>query len=127
MTDAIPETMLAIHHHEAEDPGNLAPFNPTCCQAQMTALKLLMLNADDVLFDLGCGDGKFLINAATHTEGIRCVGIELNHKFFSRGKEAIDALSEDIKSRILLREGDILIEGSRSTIAASTWTSIRRF
>lgn len=95
---------------EEEDQISLAPFNPTCHQAQMTALKMLKLKSDDVLFDLGSGDGQLLIKAATQTHGVRCVGIELDPKFVSRGNQVKDGLPADIKSRVLLRQGDVLVE-----------------
>jgi cyclopropane fatty-acyl-phospholipid synthase-like methyltransferase len=39
----------------------LAPFNPTSNEAIQIALDLLELKDDDVLYDLGCGDGRLLI------------------------------------------------------------------
>jgi hypothetical protein len=101
-------------NQEERDPITLAPFNPTCRQAQITALKLLALKADDVLFDLGSGDGQFLIQAATITECMLCVGIELNPVFVSRGIQAKDALPENIKRRVVLRQGDVLVQAGVS-------------
>lgn len=39
----------------------LAPFNPTNIEAIHMALKLLNINSDDVLYDIGCGDGRCLV------------------------------------------------------------------
>ena len=39
----------------------LAPFNPTSTEAIQIALDLLELQDGDVLYDLGCGDGRLLI------------------------------------------------------------------
>ena len=39
----------------------LAPFNPTNLDAIHVALDLLHLTSNDVVYDLGCGDGRFLI------------------------------------------------------------------
>jgi len=39
----------------------LAPFNPTSTEAIKIALDLLELKDNDVLYDLGCGDGRLLI------------------------------------------------------------------
>lgn len=36
----------------------LAPFNPTDISAQQAGIKMLGLKAGDVLYDLGCGDGR---------------------------------------------------------------------
>lgn len=42
-----------------------------------TMLDLMQLRSDDVLADLGCGDGRILIAAAKR--GIRGIGVELDH------------------------------------------------
>jgi precorrin-6B methylase 2 len=84
----------------------LAPFNPTCTQAQEIALKLLSLSEDDVLFDLGCGDGRLLVAAASQTPGLRCVGIEIDPVHAKRASEAISAA--DVGSRVEIREGDVM-------------------
>lgn len=45
-------------------PSNrLAPYNPTHATAREKALDLLGLSNNDVLFDLGCGDGRLLFTA----------------------------------------------------------------
>lgn len=38
----------------------LAPYNPTDYEVVDTAIKLLGVRANDVVYDLGCGDGRFL-------------------------------------------------------------------
>jgi len=43
--------------------NRLAPYNPTHDTAQSTALDLLALTSRDVLFDLGCGDGRLIVAA----------------------------------------------------------------
>lgn len=88
--------------------SSLAPFNPTCNQAQETTLKLLNLTANDVLFDLGCGDARMLLHAAERVPGLRCVGIELDYVFVERGREALSALPESVQTRVDIRNGDLL-------------------
>jgi hypothetical protein len=43
----------------------LAPYNPTNPDCIELALGLLRLVPGDVVFDLGCGDGRFLAQART--------------------------------------------------------------
>ena len=38
--------------------NKLAPFNPTDISAQHAGISMLNLKDDDVLYDLGCGDGR---------------------------------------------------------------------
>lgn len=92
-----------------DNPNKLAPFNPSCLQAQEIAFEMLDLQGDDVFFDLGCGDGRICIKAAQTIPGLQCVGIELDPLFFGRGKEAL-GLEENanLVGRVDLREGNVL-------------------
>lgn len=42
----------------------LAPYNPTNVDCVTLALNLLELHDGDLLYDLGCGDGRFLVEVA---------------------------------------------------------------
>ncbi len=39
----------------------LAPFNPTSLEVVAIALEMLQIGASDIVYDLGCGDARFLI------------------------------------------------------------------
>ena len=43
------------------------------------ALELLALSPEDVVYDVGCGDGRFIVEAAKRT-GCRCVGVEITEE-----------------------------------------------
>jgi hypothetical protein len=98
--------------------NRLAPFNPTSDQAQQTAIRLLDLAKDDVLFDLGCGDGRLLITAVESMEGLRCVGIEMDTVFTTRAVTSIRQLSAETQKRIEIREGDVLELGYKDNSSA---------
>lgn len=53
-----------------------APYLPTLRSQQKIALDLLKLKPGQVLYDLGCGDGRLLSAAAR--QGIKAVGYEIN-------------------------------------------------
>jgi hypothetical protein len=91
-----------------EEIFKLAPFNPSSAQIQKMAIDHLSLSAKDVLFDLGCGDGRFLVAAAEKVPGLRCVGVEMDVVFVTRAIATIGSLKDDLKSRIDIREGDVL-------------------
>lgn len=57
-----------------------APYLPTMKKQQQDALDLLALKPGQVVYDLGCGDGRFLITAAQC--GLKAVGYELNPFIF---------------------------------------------
>jgi len=117
--------------------NKLAPFNPTCTHAQTIALNLLSLQTSDVLFDLGCGDGRFLCKAIQHIPyGLSCVGVEYDEMFVTRAKDAVANLNQELttkeeedgggeggtkRSVIEIRHGDVLNE---SIISPSSTSSL---
>lgn len=93
----------------AKESGNLlAPFNPTCHHAQDVALEMLDLNENDVLFDLGCGDAKLLLNAVRRVSGVRCVGMEIDRIFVDKAIAAVRQLPSEQQHRIDIRLQDVL-------------------
>ncbi len=54
-----------------------APWVPTSRQVVHTMLRMAELKAGEVVYDLGCGDGRVLI-AAARRFGARAVGIEVD-------------------------------------------------
>jgi SAM-dependent methyltransferase len=88
---------------------DLAPFNPTCDHAVDVARKLLDLKPTDVLYDIGCGDGRFLIAAMKVTPGLRCVGIEIDETLCQRARDSVaNELSVMQQGRIDIKHGDAL-------------------
>ena len=54
----------------------LAPFVPTPQDVVDRMLKLAEVNSEDVIYDLGCGDGRIVITAAKDF-GARGVGVDI--------------------------------------------------
>jgi SAM-dependent methyltransferase len=93
----------------SQPPFLLAPFNPSSAEIQEKALSLLKLTRNDILFDLGCGDGRLLINAAQRTPGLRCIGIDIDPIFVGRGQTTVQELADSaLKERLDIRLGDAL-------------------
>jgi hypothetical protein len=63
--------------HGREDAADLAPYVPTPPQIVERMLEVAAVRRDDVVYDLGCGDGRMVIAAAKKC-GARGVGIELD-------------------------------------------------
>lgn len=53
-----------------------APYVPTAKKQIIKMLEMVKLNKDDLLVDLGSGDGRILFQAVK--SGCRCIGIEIN-------------------------------------------------
>ena len=65
----------------------------------------IQLSTIDILYDLGCGDGRFLIRAALAEPDLMCLGIELNEEFCSRARRSI--VSHGLKNRLKIITGDV--------------------
>ena len=61
----------------AAGPSSVSPFVPCAFGRIPAALRAARLTADDVLWDLGCGDGRVLLQAAAQY-GCRCVGLDID-------------------------------------------------
>ncbi|KAL7513675.1 hypothetical protein ACHAXN_010927 [Cyclotella atomus] len=107
--------------------NRLAPYNPTHVTAQSKALELLKLQSEDVLFDLGCGDGRLLVialdNALENRFLLRCVGIEYDEALAEAARDNISRVVSRFEdgnatSRACIRWDDVLNEKNRGNLEA---------
>jgi SAM-dependent methyltransferase len=63
--------------HGREDTADLAPFVPTPPAVVERMIELAAIGPQDVVYDLGCGDGRMVI-AAAKSRGARGVGIDID-------------------------------------------------
>lgn len=88
-----------------EKPRLLVPFVPTPEEIVDEMLKLAEIKKDDVVYDLGCGDGRIVITAAKKF-GARGVGVDLDPQ---RVKESQDNVKKaNVESLVEIRQGDVL-------------------
>lgn len=80
-------------------------FAPTPFEAVIKMVQLAEPTESDVLYDLGCGDGRVLITASTAYR-CRSVGIELNPKTARVARDAIGVFKLD--NRVRVYEGNVL-------------------
>ncbi|MDR1310768.1 MAG: class I SAM-dependent methyltransferase [Burkholderiaceae bacterium] len=66
-------------------------------------LTLADLNPNDVVYDLGCGDGRIVIAAAKHY-GVKGIGIDLNPKRIAEANT--NARTAGVESRVQFRMDD---------------------
>src|SRR5689334_2842862 len=62
------------------------PYVPTTPEAVAAMLKLAGVKKSDVVYDLGCGDGRIVVTAAK-TYGARGVGIDIDPKRIAEANE----------------------------------------
>ena len=95
----------------SEPAPKLAPFNPTDLSAQKAALSLLSLTTSDVLYDLGCGDGRFIFSAFLSVPGglKKCVGIEYDSVYHERCLSTLATLppAASAGGRVEFRHADV--------------------
>src|SRR5882724_3009366 len=80
------------------------PYVPTTEEAVRAMLKLADVKKTDVVYDLGCGDGRILIAAAKEL-GARGVGIDINPVRISEAKE--NARKAGVESLVRFEENDL--------------------
>lgn len=81
------------------------PYVPSTQSNVDEMLRLAAVRPDDVVYDLGSGDGRIVI-AAARDWGARGVGIELDPKLVAESREL--ARREGVANRVSFREGDVL-------------------
>ena len=81
-----------------------APYIPTPEPVVTAMLDLAAVTARDVVYDLGCGDGRIVITAA-RDRGARGVGVEIDVDLVDRAKVA--ARQAGVADRVRIERGDL--------------------
>ncbi|GMI43485.1 hypothetical protein TrCOL_g4301 [Triparma columacea] len=102
-------TSTAGSEEDVSNPQHkLAPFNPTDISAQQAGVKLLGLKSEDVLYDLGCGDGRFLFTAFLSNPTMKAlVGVEYDRVYYERCLATAKSIPP-CKDKISFIHGDVL-------------------
>ena len=80
------------------------PYVPTTEPAVEAMLKLAGVKKGDIVYDLGCGDGRIVIAAAKNM-GARAVGIDINPVRISEAKE--NAKKAGVEKLVRFEENDL--------------------
>jgi SAM-dependent methyltransferase len=86
------------------------PYVPTTDAAVEAMLKLAGVKKTDVVYDLGCGDGRIVITAAK-TIGARGVGIDINPTRIGEAKE--NAKKAGVEKMVRFEENDLFVADIR--------------
>jgi len=95
----------AVHAQKFTNPDTLAPDFPTPQPVVDRMLALASVKPADVVYDLGCGDGRILISAVK-TYHCRAVGVELSRDIYDRTCLRIQSLG--LTDRISIIHGNAL-------------------
>ncbi|HUK15076.1 MAG TPA: class I SAM-dependent methyltransferase [Bryobacteraceae bacterium] len=80
------------------------PFVPTTEEGVKAMLKLADVKVDDIVYDLGCGDGRIVI-AAAKNYGAHAVGIDIDPKRIQEAKE--NARRAGVEDLVRFEENDL--------------------
>jgi hypothetical protein len=81
-----------------------AAFVPSPPEVVEKMLEMARVTADDVVYDLGCGDGRVVVAAARKYRA-RGVGVELDPTLVARARD--EARRQGVEGRVAIREGDL--------------------
>src|SRR5207237_4441023 len=81
-------------------------YVPTPNEVVDAMCRLGKVGKDDVVYDLGCGDGRMVIRAVEIFGAKRGVGIDLDAKLVKECKE--NAKKAGVEGKVSFREGDVL-------------------
>lgn len=86
------------------------PYVPTPQKVVDAMLKLAAVKEGDVVYDLGCGDGRIVISAVKHFKAKKGLGVDFNpERLKDCEKSMADArLSPEEKGKLTFKQGDVL-------------------
>ena len=79
---------------------SIAPFVQTPLEVAKKMLDLSQIRPDEVLYDLGCGDGRLIILAGREI-GAKATGIELREDLIERARTEIKRLNLEDKVNVI--------------------------
>ncbi len=81
-------------------------YVPTPQPVVEAMLKLAAVGPKDVVYDLGCGDGRIVVSAVSQFQARRGVGVDLDAERIKESKA--NARAAGVEDRVEFREGDVL-------------------
>ena len=82
-------------------------FVPTPQEAVEKMLEAAEIKKGDLLYDLGCGDGRFVVTAAKKY-GIKAIGVDIDPKRIEESKENVR--TNGVADLVTIKQGDIFQE-----------------
>jgi precorrin-6B methylase 2 len=106
--------LLATGFHSDVRAQETIPFVPSPMPVVMRMLEVAELKKSDVLYDMGSGDGRIVIQAAKKY-GVRGVGIDLNSELVEKAKA--NAAQEGVSHLVEFRAADgLTVDISEATV-----------
>ncbi len=91
------------------------PYVPTPIPVVRAMLKLARAGPDDIVYDLGCGDGRILVVAVKEFNVKKAVGIEKDEERLKEARKNIE--ENEVSDRVVLVNDDFFnVDISEATI-----------
>jgi uncharacterized protein (TIGR03000 family) len=101
------ESEVDLTKEDPKEPDKIViRYVPTPQEVVDAMLKLGKAGKGDVVYDLGCGDGRIVITAVSKFGAKKGVGIDLDPERIKDSKE--NAKKEGVQGKVEFREGDVL-------------------
>jgi Methyltransferase domain len=101
--DSYGQIDIWVGAHGREDAVDLAPYVPTPEIVVARMLEMAKVSKDSVVYDIGCGDGRFVI-AAAQRYGARGVGIDIDPQRIRECRA--NAKTAAVEDRVKFRQED---------------------
>jgi predicted RNA methylase len=86
--------------------NSLAPFVPSRPEVVKRMLEVAHVGSDDIVFDLGCGDGRILIMAVNDFGAKKAIGYEMRRDLYQQTLNEI--IKQDLTDKISIINGNLL-------------------
>jgi uncharacterized protein (TIGR03000 family) len=101
------ETVADLRAADPKDPDKIViRYVPTPPEVVEAMLTLAGVGKDDVVYDLGCGDGRIVIAAVRDYKARRGVGVDLDPERIKESRA--NAKEAKVEDKVEFRQGDVL-------------------
>jgi SAM-dependent methyltransferase len=105
---------------QVQEPSYLVRYEPSPPQVVSTMLELAAVSKNDVVYDLGCGDGRIVIEAAKRY-GARGVCVDIDPRRIAEARA--NAAEAGVAHMIRFREEDLMKTSLRDATAVMLFLS----
>lgn len=101
------EIIVDLSKADPKNPDDITViYVPTPDDVVEEMARLAKISKDDVVYDLGCGDGRMVITAVKKFHAKKGVGVDLDPERVKDSQE--NAKKNEVEDRVTFRKGDVL-------------------